>query len=100
MSDAAILARLGALLPPARLRTDADTLASHGRDWTRLYQPDPLAVAFPESVAEVQALVAIANDTGCLIALGMRDGMSMLYLETCRSDSMVTVGPSSDWTTV
>ena len=33
----------------------------------------------------------LANDTGCLIALGMRDGMSMLYLETCRSDSMVTI---------
>lgn len=33
----------------------------------------------------------LANDTGCLIALGMRDGMSMLYLETCRSDSIVTI---------
>ena len=77
MSDAAILARLGALLPPARLRTDADTLASHGRDWTRLYQPDPLAVAFPESVAEVQALVAIANDTACpLVPSGGRTGLS------------------------
>ncbi|MEZ2292857.1 IclR family transcriptional regulator [Variovorax sp. RCC_210] len=33
----------------------------------------------------------LANDTGCLIALGMRDGMSMLYVETCRSDSIVTI---------
>lgn len=34
----------------------------------------------------------LANQTGCLIALGMREGMSMLYLETARSDaSMITI---------
>jgi DNA-binding IclR family transcriptional regulator len=33
----------------------------------------------------------LANDTGCLVSLGMRDGMSMLYVETCRSDSIVTI---------
>lgn len=77
MSADSALARLAALLPPARLRTDADTLASHGRDWTRLYVPDPLAVAFPETIAEVQALVAIANDTGCaLVPSGGRTGLS------------------------
>lgn len=32
---------------------------------------------------------ALANQTGCLIALGMREGMSMLYLETSRSDASV-----------
>ena len=31
----------------------------------------------------------LANQTGCLIALGMREGMSMLYLETARSDASV-----------
>ena len=33
----------------------------------------------------------LADSTQCLIALGMRDGMSMLYVETCRSDSVVTL---------
>jgi len=33
----------------------------------------------------------LANATECLIALGLRDGMSMLYMETCRSDSIVTL---------
>lgn len=34
---------------------------------------------------------ALANSTGSMIALGMRDGMSMLYIETCRSQSFVTI---------
>lgn len=33
----------------------------------------------------------LANSTGSMIALGMRDGMSMLYIETCRSQSFVTL---------
>lgn len=33
----------------------------------------------------------LANATECLIALGLREGMSMLYMETCRSDSIVTL---------
>ncbi|MDM0066467.1 IclR family transcriptional regulator C-terminal domain-containing protein [Variovorax sp. J31P207] len=33
----------------------------------------------------------LADSTKCLVALGMRDGMSMLYVETCRSDSVVTL---------
>jgi DNA-binding IclR family transcriptional regulator len=33
----------------------------------------------------------LADKTGTMIALGIRDGMSMLYIETCRSDSMVTI---------
>ena len=33
----------------------------------------------------------LANATGCMVALGMRDGMSMLYIETCRSHSFVTL---------
>lgn len=33
----------------------------------------------------------LASNTGSLVALGMRDGMSMLYIETARSDSFVTI---------
>ena len=34
---------------------------------------------------------ALADRTDSVIALGMRDGMSMLYIETCRSASLITV---------
>ena len=34
---------------------------------------------------------ALANSSASLIALGMRDGLSMLYIETCRSQSFVTL---------
>jgi DNA-binding IclR family transcriptional regulator len=33
----------------------------------------------------------LINATECLIALGLRDGMSMLYMETCCGDSIVTL---------
>lgn len=33
----------------------------------------------------------LADKTGTMISLGIRDGMSMLYIETCRSSSMVTI---------
>lgn len=33
----------------------------------------------------------LADSTGCLVALGMRDGLSMLYIETCRSQSFITL---------
>lgn len=33
----------------------------------------------------------LADKTGTMVALGIRDGMSMLYIETCRSDSMITI---------
>lgn len=34
---------------------------------------------------------ALADKTDSVIALGMRDGMSMLYIATCRSASLITV---------
>ena len=38
---------LAKIFPPARLKTDAETLAVWGRDWTRSYQVAPSAVVFP-----------------------------------------------------
>lgn len=34
---------------------------------------------------------ALATDIGALVALGMRDEMTMLYIEACRGNSMVTL---------
>jgi FAD/FMN-containing dehydrogenase len=71
------LAELAALLSPERVLTDAADLEHYGRDWTRWWMPAPLAVALPESIAEVQAIVrwAIAHRIA-IVPSGGRTGLS------------------------
>ncbi len=52
-----ILEQLRATLGPGGLTTDPAELAEYGRDWTRVYDPAPSAIAFPRSTAEVAALL-------------------------------------------
>ena len=60
-----------------RLRTDADTRAEWGRDWTRSFPVAPAAVVFPEAEAEVRELVAIARaEHLALVPSGGRTGLS------------------------
>jgi FAD/FMN-containing dehydrogenase len=63
--------------PQLKLVTDAAVLESHGRDWTRFRQPNPAAVAFPDSVRQVQELVAAAAAERIpLVPSGGRTGLS------------------------
>ena len=72
---ATLITDLKQLLP--RVATDADALAHYGRDWSRLHQPQPSAVVFPQSIEQVQALVRYANSHGtALVPSGGRTGMS------------------------
>jgi len=60
-----------------RVVTEPAVLESHGRDWTRFREPRPAAVAFPESVRQVQALVAAAAASKiALVPSGGRTGLS------------------------
>ena len=60
-----------------RLKTDAETLAAWGRDWTRSYAVAPSAVVFPETVAEVAAVTRLANEADfALVPSGGRTGLS------------------------
>ncbi len=63
--------------PGLRLKTDAADLEHYGRDWTRRWTPDPLAIALPATVEEVQAVVrwANANDVA-VVPSGGRTGLS------------------------
>ncbi|MCV6613424.1 MAG: FAD-binding oxidoreductase, partial [Cellvibrionaceae bacterium] len=72
-----IIEQLGTIVAADKLRTDAETLASHGCDWTRIYTVDPLAIVFPKSAEEVQALVKLANQHNIgLVPSGGRTGLS------------------------
>ena len=59
------------------VRTDAEDLHSYGRDWTRQYQPAPLAVVLPKTSDQVQSIVRLANNIGfAIVPSGGRTGLS------------------------
>jgi FAD/FMN-containing dehydrogenase len=61
----------------SRVKTDADSLAHWGRDWTRSFTVAPRAVVFPESTDEVVALVRLAGAKHyALVPSGGRTGLS------------------------
>jgi FAD/FMN-containing dehydrogenase len=71
------LAQLVALLPALRLLTAPAEREHYGRDWTRRWTPDPLAVALPGGVGEVQEIVRWANRHRiALVPSGGRTGLS------------------------
>lgn len=71
------IAELAALLSVDRVLTGDADLAHYGRDWTRWWTPAPLAVALPESIAEVQALVRWAIEQHvAIVPSGGRTGLS------------------------
>jgi len=76
-SGAEALSKLQQAVPGLEISTDAAILQSHGLDWTRFYQPAPLAVAFPRTTEEVQALVRHAAAAGlAIVPSGGRTGLS------------------------
>jgi FAD/FMN-containing dehydrogenase len=63
--------------PGLHISIDPSFLTSHGQDWTRFRQPAPSAIAFPDSAAQVQALVRAAVSHGIpLVPSGGRTGLS------------------------
>jgi FAD/FMN-containing dehydrogenase len=63
--------------PELRVVVEPSVLESHGQDWTRFREPSPAAVVFPESVGQVQQLVAAAAEAGiALVPSGGRTGLS------------------------
>ncbi len=74
---AAVVKELEGLVQEGRVLTDADSLQHYGCDWTKQWQPDPLAIVLPKSLEEVQALVLWANENQVsLVPSGGRTGLS------------------------
>src|SRR5699024_1469275 len=68
---------LVSLLSPDRVLVDGADLEHYGRDWTRWWAPAPLAIALPETIDEVQALVRWAVEHRVpVVPSGGRTGLS------------------------
>jgi FAD/FMN-containing dehydrogenase len=72
--------RLDVLLqdcPGLRLTTEPAELEHYGRDWTRRWTPAPVAIALPNSVEQVQAILRWASAQGvAVVPSGGRTGLS------------------------
>lgn len=60
-----------------KVLTDPDDLQAYGKDWTKVYEPNPLAIVMPRTTEEVQAIVRFANENRVgLVPSGGRTGLS------------------------
>lgn len=60
-----------------QITEERDDLRAYGTDWTRLYEPKPRAIVFPEGVSDLVALVKWARKTKTpLVPSGGRTGLS------------------------
>lgn len=73
----AFLEALRTVVTPERVRTDADSLQTFGRDWTRVYEPAAGAIVLPRTVQQVQEVVKLANQHRvAIVPSGGRTGLS------------------------
>ena len=60
-----------------RVKTDNDSLLTWGKDWTKMFAPNPSVVVFPDSTEQVAAVVKLANQHHIAITpSGGRTGLS------------------------
>lgn len=77
MTQSALIVELQTLLDPGKVLLDADSLNTYGKDWTKHFAPAPLAIAFPKTIEQVQAIVRWANaHQVALVPSGGRTGLS------------------------
>lgn len=78
MSHAAFLRALRADLGASdAISTEPDDLRTYGRDWTKVYEPAPLAIAFPRRSEDVVAIVRRCAGEGIpIVPSGGRTGLA------------------------
>lgn len=77
MTPDALIEQLKTLVDADKVRTDAESLDNWGKDWTKHFAPAPLAIVFPKSTGQVQAIVRFANQHQvALVPSGGRTGLS------------------------
>ncbi len=69
--------QLKAIVGDDKVKTDPDSLETFGKDWTKIYPPNPSAIVFPKTTEQVQAIVKFANEHRvALVPSGGRTGLS------------------------
>jgi FAD/FMN-containing dehydrogenase len=77
LSQAELENRLKAIVGEDKVRTDDVSLETYGKDWTKIYPPNPSAIVFPKTTEQVQAIVNFANEHHvALVPSGGRTGLS------------------------
>ena len=77
LSPQQIIDQLKTLVDDGKVLTDEESLKAYGKDWTKIYEPRPLAIVFPKSTEQVQAIVRLANEHKLgLVPSGGRTGLS------------------------
>ncbi|MFT5033603.1 MAG: FAD/FMN-containing dehydrogenase [Bermanella sp.] len=72
-----IVAQLIEIVGAANVRLSDEDFVTYGRDWTRAVEPAPIAIVFPRSIEQVQAVIRRANDLGFgIVPSGGRTGLS------------------------
>ncbi len=72
-----LLEKLAEIVGDDWLKTDAADLENFGKDWTRAYSANPVAIVFPIDIDSVVAIVQLANLHGvALVPSGGRTGLS------------------------
>lgn len=75
--SAAVLKILRDIVGDDKVRLDAESLDTYGKDWTKVHSPKPSAIVFPKTVEQVQAIVRLANEEQlALVPSGGRTGLS------------------------
>ena len=70
----------------SQIKTDAESLAHWGKDWTKHFAPAPSVIVFPKSTEQVQSVVKLANEYGIVITpSGGRTGLSAGAVEIGRA---------------
>ncbi len=77
LTQDALVEQLSAIVGGDKVRIDADSLETFGKDWTKIYPPKPSAIVFPKSTEQVQQIVRLANELKlALVPSGGRTGLS------------------------
>ena len=59
------------------VKTEDNDLQTYGKDWTKQFPVAPALIVMPKTVAEVQAIVRLANELDCkIVPSGGRTGLS------------------------
>lgn len=73
----ALIHQLESVLGSAQVSTDPSDLLEFGRDWTKVYEPKPLAIVFPRSTEEVSKLLKFCFDQSvAVVPSGGRTGLA------------------------